>query len=725
MKIRHKLGVTSLGLTLIIIAMFLATWLVNRQQMNDGLIINLAGRQRMLSQKFTKEVYDENNKKTLIARARENATGITVQITADRAYYTKNVIGKLKKEWPDFKADQYYHDTEGAIPLPATFVQEVSEEINSSGQYRYELLSKWNINEEKGLKTEFQERAWHKISQSPAESYSEIAPRGAGETLAVDIKYAIADLASAPACVSCHNAHAESPKNDFALNDVMGVLVATVNITEDPVIAKAILNSQATNFQPVSDETGKLFETTLSALMNGGQTFSDLGMTKAVTIPGATNPDICTVLEKVEGLWGQLREATRVVKTADSQSAEYADYSHQLGALSLACLKSMNAAVGIMQKDSEARVSRLLCMQIILVCFGLAASVASALTVVSIGKRLDNVKEFAAKLGEGNLTATSELTGQDELGIIGNNLDAMAGSLRNMFTQISDNAVSLNQSSSGLSAISTEMSQGAEDVSNRSNTVAVASEEMSSNMNSVAAAMEQASTNISIVSSSTEQMTSSIGDIAQNTERASSVTAQAVTEAQSASAKVNELGKAADEIGEVTKTITEISEQTNLLALNATIEAARAGDAGKGFAVVANEIKELANQTADATEEIRSKIGGIQDSTSQTVTEIERITEVIGQVNDIVSTIASSVEEQSFTTREIAENVTQASLGISEVNENVAQTSAVAGEIAKDISQVNQASTEMSGSSTKVNSNASELSELSGQLEQMVGQFKV
>lgn len=156
-------------------------------------------------------------------------------------------------------------------------------------------------------------------------------------------------------------------------------------------------------------------------------------------------------------------------------------------------------------------------------------------------------------------------------------------------------------------------------------------------------------------------MTTTINEIAQNTEKANTITGEAVSEAKGASDNVDELGSAAQEISKVTETVTEISEQTNLLALNATIEAARAGDAGKGFAVVANEIKELARQTAEATQDIKRRIEGIQDSTSGTVTKIQQISKVINDVNDIVSTIASSVEEQSVTTKEIATNVAQAS----------------------------------------------------------------
>ena len=290
---------------------------------------------------------------------------------------------------------------------------------------------------------------------------------------------------------------------------------------------------------------------------------------------------------------------------------------------------------------------------------------------------------------------------------------------------IADHAETLNSSSVDLSNLSGQMSQGTENMSHKSNSVAAAAEEMSSNMNSVAAAMEQAATNINMVATASEEMTATINEIAQNSEKARTITGEAVKQSQSASDQIEQFGKAALEIDEVTDGIRDISEQVNLLALNATIEAARAGEAGKGFAVVAQEIKDLARQTADATNKADEKLKWIQSKSADSAENVKTITKVIDEVNDIVSTIATAVEEQSVTTKEIAGNVAQASTGIQEVNENVAQSSTVAAEVAKDVAEVNQSAGEMSSSSSQVNMSSEDLSKLAEQLNKMAHKFKV
>lgn len=344
--------------------------------------------------------------------------------------------------------------------------------------------------------------------------------------------------------------------------------------------------------------------------------------------------------------------------------------------------------------------------------------------MAQLGHDPSEIAAVANRIANGDLTVEFNKDDSKITGVYAN-MKHMTENLTNMFKDITAGVQTLTSSSTELSVISNQMSSNAQQTSERANSVASAAEEMSTNMNSVAAATEQTTTNIQMIVSASEEMSATISEIAKNTAKGSQTTAEAVKKAELVSGKVDKLGIAASEISKVTETIADISEQTNLLALNATIEAARAGEAGKGFAVVASEIKVLAQQTAEATDEINSKIGDVQITTQESVSSIESIVKIINEINMIVTSVATAIEEQSVTTQEITNNVSQAAEGVQEVNENVNQTSAVAGEVTGDVHQVSQASDEMNTGSLQVNESAGELSNLAENLNEMVSRFKL
>jgi methyl-accepting chemotaxis protein len=314
---------------------------------------------------------------------------------------------------------------------------------------------------------------------------------------------------------------------------------------------------------------------------------------------------------------------------------------------------------------------------------------------------------------------------RDEIGLLAQAMQRMTVSLRTVIKEISGGVEVLSSSTSSLSANSTKLSSGSHESSGKAHAVAAAAEQMTTNITSVAAGMEETTTNLASVASATEQMTSTIGEIARNSEKARHITEEANRQAALISEQMNDLGKAAQQIGKVTETINEISSQTNLLALNATIEAARAGSAGKGFAVVANEIKELAQQTAAATEDIKGRISGVQSSTTAGIAEIGKVSQVIKDVSDIVASIAAAIEEQSTVTKDIARNITEASSGVRDANTRVSETSQATAEIAREIVSVDRAAQQMTQGSAEVGSCAGDLSRLAEQLQTTVQRFTV
>jgi methyl-accepting chemotaxis protein len=300
------------------------------------------------------------------------------------------------------------------------------------------------------------------------------------------------------------------------------------------------------------------------------------------------------------------------------------------------------------------------------------------------------------KAADGDLTVDVPVAGSDPVGQVGESLARLLSDLRERMSAIGQNAESLAGASEELTATATQMSSGAEETAAQAGVVSQTSEVVSGSVQTVAAAAEE--------------LTASITEIAKNASDAARVATLAAEAAQSTTATIAQLGVSSTEIGNVVKVITQIAQQTNLLALNATIEAARAGEAGKGFAVVANEVKDLARETAIATEDISGKIQAIQGDSEGAVEAIARISDIIAQINDIQGTIASAVEQQSATTNEIARSVSGAAQGANDITANIGGVAEVAMQTSQGTADTERA--------------AGELSRMAAELKTLVGRFR-
>ncbi|MEM9133352.1 MAG: methyl-accepting chemotaxis protein [Actinomycetota bacterium] len=321
-----------------------------------------------------------------------------------------------------------------------------------------------------------------------------------------------------------------------------------------------------------------------------------------------------------------------------------------------------------------------------------------------IGELADSFDEMTDVLGElgTQLSCISQGAISDPQldehlpGELGESFNMMVESLRHLVKELHTSSDTLGSAADELQEVSTSMGASAEDTSSLAGSASDTGEEVSANVNSVAAAIEE--------------LNASIQDVAENAAQASSVAGDAVNVALASSQTIEKLGQSSEEIGHVIEVISAIAEQTNLLALNATIEAARAGEAGKGFAVVANEVKDLANQTATATEDIASRIESIQSQTQEAVEANARISETIDTINDISGRIAITVREQSATTQEIGQNVEVAASGTSE--------------IAHSILAVAAAADDTMASTDETRSNADTMASLAGELRMLVGNYR-
>jgi methyl-accepting chemotaxis protein len=339
-----------------------------------------------------------------------------------------------------------------------------------------------------------------------------------------------------------------------------------------------------------------------------------------------------------------------------------------------------------------------------LIVIGLALAAALVLAVVlsvratrSVVRPLAVVVKALGGLAKGDLTVRVDLPGNDELSQVGQALDETTDSLRQTVGALAAHAAAMSSASNQVADTAAQIAATAQQTSTQADLVSTGANRVSGNVRTVAAG--------------SDEIGNSIGEISQNVNDAAQVAAEAVDVAEATNATVARLGASSLQIGNFVDVITSIAEQTNLLALNATIEAARAGEAGKGFAVVASEVKDLAQETAKATDDIARRIAAIQADTTDAVTAIDQITAIIGRISDYQNTIATAIEEQTATTAEMGRNVAAAADG--------------SADIASHITSVADAATVTANAAGQSLAAATELARIGAELRSTVAGFRI
>lgn len=679
------IGLVGLLMTVACVAIGASLYLIQSQKA-DLKVINIAGRQMMLTQKFAKEFFDLVSIKQVVG-AYENLTEvISKQVVTDRGYYARNVIGKLKREAPScFAATPKYKDTPGAIPPPATYVRETAELLGEA-KYRYDLLGKWNINKEKGLRTEFAQKAWERLTKDPKTPYAAFVPVGNGATY----HYATADIAKVASCVGCHNAHPASSKKDFKLGDLMGILIVSAPVPENPELIKSLLDFEITEAirKSISGKTVDLFETTLEALKEGGTTYADLGMTKAIAIPGAKNPRIQSNLDAVRKLWEEMIDAMGGVWTEELNSAAYQEQFQSVHNLSMSTLKKMSETVGMFQAESDAKASRLVILQYGAITLQLIIFVFVIYFIRNkITKPIDRVIGSLGIGSERVTVASREITNASQ--------QLASGSTAQ--------AASLEETSAALEQIAAQTRQNSESAESSAKAV-----------KDVAATVKQSAENARVANNLANESRSAVEE-----------GAKAMKEIAGA---MKGIRKGSEKVTDIIAVIDEITQQTKMLATNAAIEAARAGDQGKGFAVVADEVSKLAENSKTSAKEIAKLIkeSAAQAKEGSQMAEKGRqvMSDILGKsikVADLVSEINSAAEEQSHKVKEVdgmVENINTASReqanGVDQVSKAMTQMD--------QITQQNAAnSEETAASAEQLSAQAQDLKKAFDQLSDIVG----
>ncbi|WP_366658550.1 HAMP domain-containing methyl-accepting chemotaxis protein [Fodinicurvata sp. EGI_FJ10296] len=424
------------------------------------------------------------------------------------------------------------------------------------------------------------------------------------------------------------------------------------------------------------EQIGREYDAYFAELLRTLETAEDVDVT--------ISADQEMVLSSVEA---SRDEAVELRNTVDAFVAESEDIAAERAAL------------------TEQQASTAMTIMVLIAVAGIGAGITAGLVIARTGivAPLNQMIVAMKGLAAGNLETTVRgETRRDEIGDIARALAVFKRGAQDQQTMVEAQHAEAQRKEERAAEVKVLTQTFETEVEEAMQTLASAAEELettarsmantadttSSQAETVAAASTQATANVQTVASATEELTASIEEIGQQVAKTSSIAERADDQADTASTRVTDLRTSAEKIGEIVTLISDIAEQINLLALNATIEAARAGEAGKGFAIVAQEVKQLARQTAQATDDIRARVGDMQNGVEDTGPAIRAITETIRELNEISTAVAASGEQQSAATQEISRNIQEAAHGTQQVADNVDGLKCVSQDTASAAEQV-------------------------------------
>ncbi len=446
------------------------------------------------------------------------------------------------------------------------------------------------------------------------------------------------------------------------------------------------------------EKTAEVFETTLDALINGGNVPLDLEMKEFRYIEATSDQAIMAQLNVVKKLWDKMTSSVQRLMTLKVNSPEYMRAYLELKRVNMEVTREMNKAVKMYEAASTAKLDRMFNIMVVFLMVAIVVAIGGWWFANRVVVRpVREVVELAEAVAGGDLTATDvKVNSHDEMGALASAINRMKANLKDIISRMRATSENIASASHQLAASSSQIVKGADKQSAQTNQVANAMEEMSASVIEVAKNSQDAS-----------QYASRTHDIAQKggeiVEKAVDGMLNVADTVKKSATTVEVLGKSSEEIGHIIAVINDIADQTNLLALNAAIEAARAGEQGRGFAVVADEVRKLAEKTTKATKEIRDMIASIQKETGEAIRsmhngtkQVEEGVALAKEAGEALRSIVASVEKVSDMVRQIATAAEEQSATTEEISQNISTIAGISVETADGVKQISNATDEMS-----------------------------
>ncbi len=704
LKKKVAAGIVIMGLILVSLSAVVFLALQNSQQ--DAEIVDVAGRQRMLTQAMAKSVLGYTQAKNTLGFMQTKVQELDAYVTQMRAIYTKTVIGPAKQQGLGISM-QPGLETHPAVPFPATFTRLVNEQLSSQteGRFQLDVVAEDPVNPQQGLKDAVDQEAFAALRNNPKQLFFKAVEGKQDNHQGLHLRFYTADLASVEACASCHAGIKQTP---FKVGDLLGIRRYSLHFADDVAAGRQRLEPSLAEY-----ETAKaVFTQTLAALKSGGEYPADLKLASHGYYAGSQDPEVLDKIAETEALWAEFEQAVASLTTAQAGSEEFWSAQKQIMEGSNR-LRALSNDLTLMFKETaeknQAYIQWAVIGMLVAAILGLLGIFALiARTIVAPVQRLVAV---ADDIAGGDLTRSVPYASGDEVGQLGQSLNNMAKNLNSMVAQIADSAGQLAAASTQLRSSTRQMAEDASTQSQQTEIMATAVEEVGQTSHDMARNTSEASGAADMAT----EMALKGGEVVRQTVAGMGRISEAV---QSSAQTVESLAKSSEKIGAIVAVIDDIANQTNLLALNAAIEAARAGEQGRGFAVVADEVRALANRTTGATREISEMIKSIQDGTQAAVAsmgtgkkEVEQGGVLAQQAGDALEQIVQVVEGLSGQITQIATATEEQSSVVQEITRNVVEVS--------DISKKTQTA------ATEGQASAEQVAGLAGDLQGLIGRFKI